>query len=126
MNSKNYTLWLGGMSLVLLLLIYIFDSYLLPLPRAVYALVPAFAALTWAMHRLMLRANQTSPQMFLTAFMAGVTVKLLTSLAFLTVYILKIKEQSKELGIALFIVYMAFTVLEALFMQGYLRKKPKN
>jgi hypothetical protein len=118
MNSKNYTLWLGGMSLVLLLLIYIFDSYLLPLPRAVYALVPAFAALTWAMHRLMLRANQTSPQMFLTAFMAGVTVKLLTSL--------KIKEQSKELGISLFIVYMAFTVLEALFMQGYLRKKPKN
>jgi uncharacterized protein with PQ loop repeat len=58
--------------------------------------------------------------------MAGVTVKLLTSLAFLTVYILKIKEQSKELGISLFIVYMAFTVLEALFMQGYLRKKPKN
>ncbi|GEM_PF-4085428 len=126
MTTPGYFIKLLSLTVALIIAIFIVDKSGIELPKMVYAIVPAFAVLTLMMHRMTLRANQTSPQMFLTAFMASVTIKLLLVLAFLTIYLLKIKVSAKEVGISLFVIYMSYTILEVIVMQTYLRKPSKK
>jgi len=126
MTTPGYFIKLLSLTVALIIAIFIVDKSGIELPKMVYAIVPAFAVLTFMMHRMTLRANQTSPQMFLTAFMASVTIKLLLVLAFLTIYLLKIKVSAKEVGISLFVIYMSYTILEVIVMQTYLRKPSKK
>lgn len=94
----------------------------LHLPSALHLFNLAYFVLAMVAHRMLMKANSQSGARFITVFMGLVTVKLLFTLAALGIYLYLVKEDQAQVAIGVFIIYMAYTILEVVVMQSVLRR----
>lgn len=83
-----------------------------------------FAALNLFFIRMLKKANQRSPQRFITAFLGVVGIKLMSAMVFLLIYLMIVKDAPViPVTGALFIAYMSFTIL---LIRAVLKKTEEN
>jgi hypothetical protein len=80
-------------------------------PAVIYLVIPAFAILAVLLFRSVANAARKSPQRFVTAFMASVTLKLLLTASFLGIYLFFNKDQKVIVALSTFVIYISYTVL---------------
>lgn len=119
---KQFYTYLVALTLVLTV-VYFAINFLtaLVIPQVVLFLIVAFAALTAFLYKYVVDTTDKSPSRFVTAALGSVTAKLLLSAMFFGVYVFLRKEGRVEVGISLFVVYMAFTTLMTLQIGKYVR-----
>ncbi len=71
-----------------------------------------FAVLNLFFIRMLKKANERSPQRFITAFLGVVGIKLMSAMVFLLIYLMVVKD-APVLPVtgALFVAYMSYTIL---------------
>lgn len=82
-----------------------------PVIWAIPGIVLAFALLNALFYRMLVRANQKSPQRFVTVFTGVIGIKLLTALVFVLLYLVMVKTHIWQVVTALFIAYVLFTIV---------------
>ena len=92
------------------------------LPFDLYYFNLGYFLLALYIHSVLIKSSKKSGSQFIIAFMGMVTLKLLLTLAALGIYLYLVKENQAALGIGVFIIYMAYTIYEVLFLQSELRK----
>lgn len=94
----------------------------LELPVSLHFFNLGYFIFTILAHRVLMKSNEVSGSRFTTAFMGIVTMKLLLTMASLGLYIYFSDDNKAAVGIGVFVIYMAYTTLEVVFMQKVLRK----
>jgi len=92
------------------------------LPTSLHIFNIAYFVLAIFTHSVLMRSTKKTGARFITAFMGMVTLKLLLTMAALGIYLYFFKENKVSLGIGVFVIYMAYTIFEVVFLQKELRK----
>lgn len=93
-------------------------NHWLPVPMIIFGVVPGYTMLTTLLYMRMKAAVAKSPQRFVTAFMASVTIKLMITAAFLAIAISLQKDQKVAIALWTFATYIAFTVVLVMAFQN--------
>ena len=73
-------------------------------------------------HRFLVRSSERPGAAFTTAFMGMVTGKLLLTMAALGIHLYLVEEGRAIVGVGVFLLYMAYTILEVAYLQKVLRR----
>jgi hypothetical protein len=73
-------------------------------------------------HQQLIKSNEKPGAAFTTVFMGSVTLKLLLTMAALGIWLYFVKENRAIVGIGVFPLYIAYTILEVVDLQKTLRK----
>lgn len=72
----------------------------------------AFALMNQGFYRMLLKAHKKRPQLFITAFLGVVGIKLMSAIVFLLVYLVAFKSDDViYVAVSLFMAYISFTIL---------------
>lgn len=103
----------------LLVLIALTCSYLLVIRytgvaynTTIPVIFAAFALLNQFFFRMLINAHRKRPQLFITAFLGVVGIKLMSAIVFLLIYLVAFKtDDVVYVAVSLFMAYAAYTIL---------------
>ncbi len=83
-----------------------------PYNTTVPLIFAAFALLNQLFFRMLINAHRKRPQLFITAFLAVVGIKLMSAIVILLIYLVAFKTDDViYVAISLFVAYISFTIL---------------
>ena len=91
-------------------------------PIALHGFNLGYYVFTLFSHSYLVKSSERPGAAFTTAFMGMVTGKLLLTMAALGIYLYLVKEGRAVVGVGVFVLYMAYTILEVAYLQKVLRR----
>lgn len=105
--------WANLTTAVVLLLLFFVVNYSgkAELPTTVAVIVVVFALLNMLLYNQLQKANQKSPQRFVTTFTGTIAIKLFAAMGIALATILLDKTHKLELAVSILLIYTCFTVV---------------
>ena len=83
----------------------------LVIPETLYLIILGYFGLTAFLFQSLVKAQAKSPARFVSSFMGAVAIKMLATLFFLGAYLYINEENRVEMAMAVFVVYISYTIL---------------
>ena len=113
---QKFILRLTILSLVLGILVYLLNHFLPAgiIPPAMPYLIILFYLITAIVHYILLRITAMNPRKFVGYFMLATTLKLMSYLVVIVVYVFNVKEGILPFILSFFALYIVYTVYEVI------------
>lgn len=103
---------IAGLITVYIALVFLLNKFSqLHLPVVVYFVVLVFGTMTYFFYRGLSMSNEKHPKRFITNFMGVISLKLFSTILFISAYIYTHKTGRAEVSISTFLIYAGFTTL---------------
>jgi hypothetical protein len=83
----------------------------LVVPETLYLIILGYFGLTYFLFKSLVKAQAKSPARFVSSFMGAIAIKMLATLFFLAAYLYLNEENRVEIAMAVFVVYISYTIL---------------
>lgn len=110
MSLKKFV-WTNVIVTLVLLVVLAVVRYSNDIPAALFFAVFGFSVLVHLLYNNAIQALKKSPQRFVTAFMASVTIKLLATAAFVGILIYFDKAHKVPIALVTMGIYVVYTIL---------------
>lgn len=117
---KNYVLYLSIITIILMVIFYFVKDKVGY--ESAYT-IPVMFLITLVSHIFLMRAMGKDPRKFYINFISATAIKMLASLAFLTIMFLVVKGITIYFALVFMGVYLVYTLFEMLYLRPMSKKK---